>query len=527
MTAPKAVSGTSAKPTGWLKYGGLATALSQSITITLADVSPDGQVHLRFKLSAVMENPAHQANQQPFYAVQINNLTTGRKGKNPLFFQWSYAAQPGVPWNSLTQKGTNSGSNATYNYIDWQNFDVPLSSTEFSIGDQIELVVLAAGCSPGGHDGHIYLDGVTTQTPSSGLGISATGPATVTPGSTITYEYTFTNYGSTSLSNVCVDAHMPLTQNTNPAFETIYNSVSVIKDAGNTQIGTCTYVSTSETARCCVTGSFNQNDTGKFTMTVSVPEHWKPNDGPINNGNFPIYADNFNPVLGNLVQTEILSSPPPPASSYLVVDLSGLQIGGQNPILNTGDAYSGQYTCTNVTPGTVAASPGTCDITNLPDGLSVTGCTKNGAAWTSPDSIALNEVVTCRVAGFPTSMVSREYLAEVSSDASNNTNGITNHDSMPFFIQNNPVTIPATLDGQPTLTPVKICCGRPVVVYDLPIESDLPATYEIISTTGQVQCRLGSSGLQNYVKLFGQPGTCTVIATKDGQISAPLVLQSN
>ena len=175
-----AVSGTSAKPSGWKTYGQQATALSQKYTLTSADITNG---YLRFKIAAVMENPAHTAKQQPFYAVQVNNYTKGKYGANPSFFQWSYANQPGVPWNTLSSKGTQSGSNATYQYLNWQNFSISFADYNFSAGDEIELIVLAAGCSPGGHDGHVYLDNVTTSSNLAGLLISTTGPATTTPGS--------------------------------------------------------------------------------------------------------------------------------------------------------------------------------------------------------------------------------------------------------------------------------------------------------------------------------------------------------
>jgi hypothetical protein len=524
VNAPLSVSGTSAKPSGWKTYGKLATALSQTITIEPGDIDSNQQVHIRFKLAAVMENPAHTAKQQPFYAVQINNLTTGRKGSNPLFFQWSYAAQPGVPWNTINVKGTNSGSNVTYTYVDWQNFDVTLSSSEVKMDDEIELIVLAAGCSPGGHDGHIYLDSVTTQEPKTGSGliIKADGPKQITAGQDITYTYTFTNYNSNSLSNVCVEAHMPQTQNTNPPQDTVYKNFDVGTSGMN-----CNYIPNENLLRCC-SSNLTSNETKSFQMTVAVPQNWKPSDGPINNGNYPISATGFNPVLGNLVQTEILAAPPAPQDSYLHVDTTGLLINGQDPILKAGDYYHGTYTCANISPGTAPANPASCYIDNLPDGLSLTGCSKNGSILSAPYSININEVITCFVSGtIPANTPSREYITDISSNAKNNINGTTNQGTVPFFILNNPETIPATLNGQNVLSPTKVCCGRPVVLYDLPIENDVPATYEIISVTGSVQCSLGYDGIKNFVKVFGRPGSCTVIAIKDNQLSAPLIFQAN
>src|SRR5207237_418609 len=43
-----------------------ANVLRQSMTVSLLDVDPtDGQIHLRFALAPVLENPSHAFNQQP------------------------------------------------------------------------------------------------------------------------------------------------------------------------------------------------------------------------------------------------------------------------------------------------------------------------------------------------------------------------------------------------------------------------------------------------------------------------------
>jgi hypothetical protein len=277
----------------------------------------------------------------------------------------------------------------------------------------------------------------------------------------------------------------------------------------------------------CCANSLSSGGEISFQMSVKVPETWQPSDGPINNGNFPVSADGYNAVLGNLVQTTITPAPPAPLNSNLLIDLSGLKINDNDPSLNVGESYTGTFTCSNVVPGNAPASPASCDINNLPEGITVTGCTKGGSTWVTQFNINLNEVVTCTVSGTPTSSISREYLMNASSNAANNINNDTNQASMPFYVYNQAVAISATLNNSPVLSPVGICCGSPVVVYDLPIVSDLSATYEILSSSGNVQCRLNDTNGKTTVKLFGRPGSCIVQGTKDGQISAPLVLQSN
>ena len=522
QTPPEGVSGTAGKPSNWQKFGKLATQLSQTIKIDSTDIT-EGSVHIRFKLAAVMENPDHTEKQQPFYAVQINNLTTNPNRDNPLFFQWSYAAQPGIPWKTITKKGTNSGSNATYNYVDWQSFDVDLKK-QANVGDSIELVVLAAGCSPGGHDGHVYLDDVTTGKPSAPLSVVAKGPLTIEVGNQIEYEYTFTNNTGGPKDSVCVDAHIPVTQNTSPPEELIFKSYSTT----NT---TCNYNKNTNIINCCYKGKMANETSEKFSITFDVPENWVPSNGPINNGNFPVYADGYNPVLGNLVQTEILEAPPLPKNSFLVVDVNGLLKDGQPPILDpTKGPYEGTYTCKNT--GTEEANPASCNIENLPAGLKIDGCSRqNGGDWPSSGSgsnldysIAKDETVTCTVKGIPEDSTSREYLTEISSNAANNINAETNIGSMPFYIviPDSP-KIPATQNGRPVISPAALCCGRSVVVYDIPeIDSDLPATYEIVSVTGSIKCNLGvDSNNKNFVRVYGRPGVCTVIAIKDNQLSQP------
>src|SRR5438552_2555542 len=53
-----------------------ANVLKQSMTVGLADVDPtDGQIHVRFAIAPVLENPSHAFNQQPYFYVELLNLT--------------------------------------------------------------------------------------------------------------------------------------------------------------------------------------------------------------------------------------------------------------------------------------------------------------------------------------------------------------------------------------------------------------------------------------------------------------------
>src|SRR5580698_8037946 len=52
--------------------------LAQTMTIAGGDVDPtDGLIHVRFVDAPVLQNPAHAVNQQPYYFVQLTDITQG------------------------------------------------------------------------------------------------------------------------------------------------------------------------------------------------------------------------------------------------------------------------------------------------------------------------------------------------------------------------------------------------------------------------------------------------------------------
>jgi uncharacterized repeat protein (TIGR01451 family) len=431
--APLTKSGTTAI-TGWVAIGKQATSVSQQITIQPSDIDPiDNKVHVRFIAAPVLENPAHTINEQPFFAIQLNNITTGRIGSNPLFFQWNFASQPGTPWKDLTAgAGTNLGSNTSYQYTDWQAFDMSPGNAFIHVGDTIEVVVMASGCSRNGHDGHVYLDDVHTTVP-SGLWVAATGPASTTPGSTVTYTYTYTNNGSTPVSNVQVVANLP--QGTPPLSSGVPGPVT---PAQNT-----TFVSNTNptTGSCsgtgpvtCSIGTLQPGQTGTFTVTVVIPGSWVTTpdgtntSGPVNNGNYPISGTGVAPLLGPLVQTTLLA---PSALSNLIANTSGMSATAV-----AGTPYSGSFTCANASnlSATGDAPNASCDITNLPPGLAVSQCTitPSGAVWTQPATIPANQTVTCDVTGTPTT--SGAFTATVTTNAANNSNSTGNTASAPITL---------------------------------------------------------------------------------------------
>ncbi|KTC97768.1 hypothetical protein Lery_1607 [Legionella erythra] len=84
------------------------------------------------------------------------------------------------------------------------------------------------------------------------------------------------------------------------------------------------------------------------------------------------------------------------------------------------------------------------------------------------------------------------------------------------------VDIPATVNGSPVLNPAVVCCGRPVLLGPLPVPGSGPTIYTIINRTGNVQCQIGQTSSQTYLKMHGKNGSCTIIGTKNGIKSNPL-----
>jgi uncharacterized repeat protein (TIGR01451 family) len=437
--------------TGWVTTGKRATSISQQITIQPSDFDPvDNKVHIRFIAAPVLENPAHNVNQQPFFAIQLNNITTGRVSANPLFFQWNFASQPGTPWKDLSAgAGTQLGSNTSYQYTEWQSFDISPGNAFIHVGDTIEVVVIASGCSLGGHEGHVYVDDMHTTIPSS-LWVNATGPASTTPGSNVTYTYTYTNNGSTPVSNVTVVANLP--QGMPPLVGGVPGPVTAAQNTNfvsntNPTTGSCT----GSGPVTCSIGTLQPGQTGTFSVTVAIPGSWVvANDGvnttgPVNNGNYPISGTGVTTLLGPLVQTALVA---PSALSNLVANTSGMPTTAV-----VGTAYNGSYTCTNASNLSAAgdAPNASCDITNLPAGLVVSGCTisPSNIAWTQPATIPAGETVTCDVSGTPSS--TGTVTGTVTANASNNSNSTNNIDTAPITVSASDMVAAASLPASATV----------------------------------------------------------------------------
>jgi hypothetical protein len=186
--------------TGGTNNGQNVNTMAQTMTIAAGDVDPtDGQIHVRFVVAPVLQNPAHAANQQPYYFVQLTNLT---KGGAILYQDFNLSGAAGIPWQKI-----NPGAATEIDYTDWQLVDIAPGTTKLGMGDMVELQIIASGCALGGHFGEIYVDGVGSTVP--GLFVSGTGPTQANAGTDITYTLTYENGAATGATGVVVTFNTP------------------------------------------------------------------------------------------------------------------------------------------------------------------------------------------------------------------------------------------------------------------------------------------------------------------------------
>ena len=103
--------------------GALVTTLKQTVQVTNADIdSGDGLPHIRFAYAPVMDDPGHSPEDQPYF------------------------------YDANFLNGTGN-----WKYLPFQDVDAVLPAD--AVGESVELTVIAADCSLGGHAGYVYVDG--------------------------------------------------------------------------------------------------------------------------------------------------------------------------------------------------------------------------------------------------------------------------------------------------------------------------------------------------------------------------------
>ena len=314
-----------------------ANSMKQTMTIAAGDIdSVDGLAHVRFVIAPVLQDPGHPANEQPYFFVQLHNIT-----KNQILYQdFNFANQPGVPWKSVTTGGS------TYRYTDWALVDIAPGSALLNTGDEVELEIIGAGCSLGGHWGHVYVDSVGPSVP--GLFVSGTGPGAANQDTDITYTLTFKNGGAAGASGVVVEFNTPP--------DTTFTSFSAPGlTCSAPAAGAAGLVS-------CTVGTLAAGASGSFDVTVHIDNGTAP--GLITAGDYNIDSPTTSPLTGPKVYTTVTSG----------VAYADLGITVSNGVTQVGWGQPVSYTVVVTNDGPNAVSGATVTDPQPPN--------LTGMAWT-------------------------------------------------------------------------------------------------------------------------------------------------
>lgn len=234
-------------------FGGNANSIRQTAT---AIVDPaDNLVHVRFVYAAVMADPgiSHRPFERPWFFVGVTNKGQQGTGTDLVYEQFSYVGQTDTAVTWLT----GASNTFDWKYTDWISVDI-ISTAEhpMSAGDEIEIEVIAAGCSPTGHPGYVYVDQfgfILPSAPSNAPTISANdAPDPITAGSILTYTF---NYQAIDAAAAPVIA-IPI-----PA-QTTFGSVSDTTHCG--------YSSITNTVTCTMPDLAAGASGDPFTVNVTV-----------------------------------------------------------------------------------------------------------------------------------------------------------------------------------------------------------------------------------------------------------------
>lgn len=263
-----------------LGAGNNANLLRQSWTTSVADVDPaDGKIHVRFAVAPVLQAPGHGPADQPYFFVNLANLTTGAT----LHSRFNYASQVGVPWAVDV-----SPVHGAIMYTPWQGYDVAPGPALLAPGDEVELLVLAAGCALGAHWGEVYVDSVGSFLP--GLSVAATAPLRVKRDTDLTYTLLVKNDGQGPADEVVVTQPIP----GQTSFVSAVPSQGVCDEPPRG----------SREKVVCRLGQVNR----AASATVRVSVHVDPTATLwISNGNYTAEALGVTPLLGPLSVSEIVA----------------------------------------------------------------------------------------------------------------------------------------------------------------------------------------------------------------------------
>lgn len=468
----------------------------QTMTVAAGDIDPlDGEVHVRFALAPVLENPSHTYVRQPYYYVELRNIT---KGNTVLYQDFNTSAQPGVPWKT---------SNGVY-YTDWQLVDISPGTASLAIGDQVEIVVVAAGCSLGGHWGRVYLDGVGSTIP--GVYTWATGPQQANAGSNITYTVNYRNGGSTNATSSQLRFATPP--------NTTFQAVSLGSP-------TCTAPAVGGTGNVvCSLGTLAPGQQGSFTITVQIGAGTAAGT-VITEGNYDIAATGLSPLLGPKVKTTVTTG-----VTYADVSVTKTNAGsavgwngstsytitvqnaGPNatPTVTVNDTIPAQltsasWTCAGSGGGTCAASGsgGINTNVNLPVGGSVT-FTLNATVINGTGQGTVVNAVTATVGGGVTD--------------SNTTNNTDADQDFLGTLRSLTVTKTSASSGTVLSAPAGISCGTGCTSAS---SSFIDGNTVVLTATPAAGAGFGSWG--GACASAGTATTCTLTMTGNQSVTASFI----
>jgi len=414
-----------------------ANVLRQTMTIANGDVdASDNKAHVRFVIAPVLQNGGHPYTQQPYYYVQLQNLTKG----TTLYQDFNISAQPGVPWKLV----------GIINYTDWQLVDIAPGNAALAVGDQVELVVVGSGCSPGGHWGRVYVDGVGSSIP--GIYTYATGPSAANAGSNITYVFNYKNGGTTPVATTKIDVVIPT--------GTTFQSVSLP--------GACTTPAIGATGTVtCTLGSLAQGSGGSFTLTVKINA---ATTGIVTNGNYSIYSTGtnvVNPLLGPKVLTTVTTGVT--YADVAITKTDGVAaVGFGQPITytiqasNAGPSTAAVVTVADAMPAQISGVSWTCT------GGGGGSCTASGSGSISDAAVVLPVGGTATytvhatvMSGTGTGSIINSATATVggsASDPSTGNNTAVDTDSI-GVLQTLTLTKTGAAGGTVATVPASISCG--------------------------------------------------------------------
>lgn len=294
-----------------------ASSIEQTTIITADDVDPrDDRVHIRFAMAPIMVDGGHTAVQQPYFFVQVRNLTKNKV----MFYTYNYSTQPGVPWQIL----------GDYRWTDWQGVDVAPGNGQLDVGDQVQLIVYAANCSPSAaeHEARVYLDAVGVFMP--GLSVEAKGPSVTTPGATVEYTYNYINNSEDMTLGSKVYIAAPKTE---ANLELDFDLATIPSYCSATPV----YPSPNPASRgkyivCDVGGAggqLNPGEGGSFPISFTVPGTAVAGD-VINNGDYNISSNTVSAYIGPMVKTNIVAPATPLVDLAVTVDNGGKVAYGTN-----------------------------------------------------------------------------------------------------------------------------------------------------------------------------------------------------